>query len=110
MDFLEVVEQARALSECKGRVAYRTLRLQFQLIEEQLGGLKARLVDAKGVAVDEDGKILVWIGAASYLPGLGSGRARAQSERPQPDMRGTVCLAGAASCLIGPGPRERRAG
>ena len=29
MDFLEVIEQARALSECKGRVAYRTLRLQF---------------------------------------------------------------------------------
>jgi len=52
MDFLEVVEQARALSECKGRVAYRTLRLQFQLIEEQLGGLKDRRVDAKGVAVD----------------------------------------------------------
>lgn len=28
MDFLEVIEQARALLERKGRVAYRTLRLR----------------------------------------------------------------------------------
>ena len=46
----------------RGRVTYRTLRLQFQLDEEQLEVLKEALIDAERLAVDEEGRVLVWIG------------------------------------------------
>ena len=37
-------------------------QLQFRLDEEQLGGLKEELIEGNEVAVDEDGKMLVWKG------------------------------------------------
>ena len=64
MDFLEVIEQARAVLRGKGRVTYRTLKRQFALDEEALEDLKSELIEAERVAIDEDGKILVWVGAS----------------------------------------------
>ncbi len=84
MDFLEVIEQARALLERKGRVAYRTLRLQFQLTEEQLEGLKDELIDAERVAADEDGKVLVWVGAGESPSPLTNGPSQAQPPSQAP--------------------------
>jgi class 3 adenylate cyclase len=45
-------------------VAYRALKRRFTLDDEYLEDLKADLIDAKRVAVDEDGKVLVWTGAS----------------------------------------------
>ncbi|HEV8711392.1 MAG TPA: adenylate/guanylate cyclase domain-containing protein [Candidatus Binatia bacterium] len=64
MTFEEILAQARELLQRKGRVSYRALKLQFTLDDEYLAGLKDELVDAERVAVDEDGKVLVWVGAA----------------------------------------------
>ena len=65
MDFLEVIEQAREVLRGKGRVTYRTLKRQFALDEEALEDLKNELIEAERVAIDEDGKVLVWVGQSS---------------------------------------------
>jgi class 3 adenylate cyclase len=62
--FDEVLEQVRELLRSKGRVAYRALKRRFELDGEYLEDLKAELIDAEHVAVDEDGKVLVWVGAS----------------------------------------------
>src|SRR5712691_182174 len=62
MTFAEVLVQVRELLEREGRVAYRILKRQFELDDEDLEDLKADLIDAKRVAVDEEGKVLVWVG------------------------------------------------
>src|ERR671931_2483646 len=44
MTFEEILDQAIAMLQRRGRVTYRTLRLQFQLDEEQLEALKDELL------------------------------------------------------------------
>jgi len=63
MTFDELLVQVRELLQSKGRVTYRALKRRFDLDEEYLEDLKAELVEAERVAADEDGKVLVWIGA-----------------------------------------------
>ena len=62
MDFVAVVDQVIALLRQRGRVAYRTLKRQFQLDEEAIEDLKIELIDAQHLARDEQGGILVWLG------------------------------------------------
>jgi hypothetical protein len=65
MKFSEVVEQAGALLQRKGRITYRALQREFALDDQALEELKDELIDAEQVARDENGKVLVWIGTAS---------------------------------------------
>ena len=62
MTFDEVLTQVRELLEREGRVAYRILKRRFELSDEDLEDLKADLIDAKRLAVDEEGKVLIWTG------------------------------------------------
>jgi class 3 adenylate cyclase/tetratricopeptide (TPR) repeat protein len=64
MTFEEALAQVRELLERKGRVSYRALKLQFNLDDDYLEGLKDELIEAEHVAADEGGKVLVWMGAA----------------------------------------------
>src|SRR5215475_9160436 len=68
MSFEEIVDQALAMLRRRGRVTYRTLKRQFNLDEEALEDLKAEIIEAQRVAVDEDGKVLVWTGGAASPP------------------------------------------
>ena len=68
MTFEEIVDQALAMLQRRGRVAYRTLKRQFTLDEDALEDLKAELIDAQRVAADEDGNVLVWTGSAASPP------------------------------------------
>src|SRR5215813_3858085 len=68
MTFAEVLDQVRELLQTKGRVSYRALKLQFNLDDDYLEGLKDELIEAERVAADEGGKVLVWVGA-SPVPG-----------------------------------------
>ena len=68
MTFEEILDQAMAMLQRRGRVTYRTLRLQFQLDEEQLEALKEALIDAERLAVDEEGRVLVWAGPPASPP------------------------------------------
>jgi class 3 adenylate cyclase/predicted ATPase len=60
--FEEILAQVRELLEREGRVAYRVLKRRFELNDEDLEDVKADLIDAKRVAMDEEGKVLVWAG------------------------------------------------
>jgi class 3 adenylate cyclase/tetratricopeptide (TPR) repeat protein len=62
VDFVAVVDQAIALLRQRGRVTYRTLKRQFQLDDDVLADLKEELIVGQRLAVDEEGKVLVWSG------------------------------------------------
>jgi class 3 adenylate cyclase/tetratricopeptide (TPR) repeat protein len=60
MTFEEVLDQAIAMLQRRGRLTYRTLQLQFQLDEAHLEALKDELIYGQRLAADEDGRVLVW--------------------------------------------------
>ncbi len=62
MKFSEVVTQALAWLQREGRISYRALKLEFDLNDEMLDALKDELIEAKRLANDENGKVLVWVG------------------------------------------------
>ncbi len=62
MTFDEILTQVTELLQREGRVAYRALKRRFEIDDEYIEDLKADLIDAKRVASDEEGKVLVWIG------------------------------------------------
>ena len=68
MTFDEILDQAIALLQRRGRVTYRTLKRQFQLDDAALDDLTIELIKGQRLAVDEDGDVLVWIGAAAPPP------------------------------------------
>src|SRR5262249_13571287 len=65
MNFEEILDQAIDMLQRRGRVTYRTLKRQFQLDDDVLEDLKEELVYGQRLAVDEDGRVLVWTGGAS---------------------------------------------
>jgi hypothetical protein len=65
MTFEEMLGQVRELLQSKQRVSYRALKRQFALDDDYLEDLKAELIKAERVAVDEDGEVLVWVGKGS---------------------------------------------
>ena len=68
LSFDEILHGVRELVECDGRVAYRVLKRCFELDDEDIEDIKADLIEAKRLARDEDGKVLVWLdGAANRL-------------------------------------------
>ena len=73
MTFEEVVDQASAMLQRRGCVTYRLLKRQFHLDDEALEDLKEEIIYGQRLAVDEDGRVLVWTGTASQL-----------SEQPSP--------------------------
>src|SRR5262252_4489362 len=62
MTFEEILDQATAMLQRRGRVSYRTLTLQFHLDAESLEVLKEELIEVHQLAIDHDGKMLVWMG------------------------------------------------
>jgi class 3 adenylate cyclase/predicted ATPase len=67
MTFEEILDQAIAMLQRRGRVTYGALKLQFHLDDDQLAVLKDELLYAQQVARDEDGRVLVWAGSAETL-------------------------------------------
>jgi hypothetical protein len=91
MKFSEMVDQAIEFLRRRERVSYRALKREFDLDDESLEDLKVELIDAQRIAVDEDGKVLVWAGgttaASSQLP-----VANPQSPTPDPQTKAEVCF------------------
>jgi hypothetical protein len=82
MDFVAVLDQVITLLRQRGRVAYRTLKVQFHLDDEALEALKDELLSAQQVARDEDERILVWTGAAGSAPVASSVPAETPARAP----------------------------
>ena len=72
MSFEEILDQAIAMLQRRGRLTYGTLKRHFQLEDDALEDLKTELIKGQRLAVDEDGEVLVWVGgpAAGALPAL----------------------------------------
>ena len=64
MTFDEMLSQVQDLLQREKRVSYRGLKRRFALDDEYLEDLKEELIGAKRLAVDEDGRFLVWMGAS----------------------------------------------
>ena len=65
MTFDELLAQVVELLQRQGRVSYGALKRRFALDDDYLQDLKDELIDAQRVAIDEDGKVLVWVSDAS---------------------------------------------
>ena len=64
MDFYALLDQVVALLQERGRLSYGALTYQFKLDDKQLAALKDDLLFAHAEVRDEDGRGLVWAGAA----------------------------------------------
>src|SRR5712691_5392517 len=69
MTFEEILDQAIAILQRRGRLTYGALKRQFQLDDAYLDDVKAELIEGQRLAVDEDGRVLVWTGRAD-VPSL----------------------------------------
>ncbi len=61
MTFNHLLAQIVQLLQEQGRVSYRALKKQFELNDEDIEALKDEIIDARRLAVDENGKVLVCI-------------------------------------------------
>ncbi len=68
MTFEEILDQAIAMLQRRGRLTYRALKRQFNVDDDYLEDLKAELIKGQRLAVDEDGEVLVWIGGTDVPP------------------------------------------
>jgi len=81
MTFDEVLSQVQDLLQREQRVSYRGLKRRFALDDEYVEDLKEELIGAKRLAADEDGRFLVWTGAAP-VPGSTSQVSSSRSPAP----------------------------
>ena len=65
MTFKDVLAQVIDWLQQDKRITYRALKRQFDLDDAYLEDLKAELIQAKQLAVDEEGAVLVWTGASA---------------------------------------------
>jgi class 3 adenylate cyclase/tetratricopeptide (TPR) repeat protein len=80
MTFEELLDQAIALLQRRGRLTYGALKRQFDLDDDYLADLKAELIQGQRLAVDEDGAVLVWTGGTEVSP-------RTAPPAPQPEAQ-----------------------
>src|SRR5262250_1944817 len=100
MDFVAVLDQVIALLRQRGRVTYSTLNRQFQLNDDVLEDLKEEIIYGQRLAVDEDGRVLVWTGGASPPP------ESVASSPPQQEGSLAAPLTRVASPAVEPRPAD----
>jgi class 3 adenylate cyclase len=83
MTFEELLDQAIAMLQRRGRLTYSTLKRQFQLDEDALNDLKDELIYGQRLAVDEEGRVLVWAGAPGLVPPATLASAETPSRGPR---------------------------
>jgi predicted nucleotidyltransferase len=86
MDFYAVLDQVLDLLRQRGRVTYSALKRQFGLDDACLQDLKDEIIEAQRLAVDEDGRVLVWTGGR-VTPGAPATPDVLPTTSPQTDSR-----------------------
>jgi hypothetical protein len=81
MDFYEMVDQVVKLLQQRGRLTYRSLKVQFKLDDETCEALKDELLFSYPV-VDQEGRGVVWTGASAAKPAPVSASPSAQTSQP----------------------------
>ena len=105
MDFYAVLAQVSELLQREGRVSYRALKVQFSLDDDQLEALKDELIEAKRLAMDERGRVLVWVGEA---PPAEPSTTRTAPAAPQPDAQPDHLVQSAPLATTPPSPDAER--
>jgi len=82
MTFEEILDQAIAMLQRRGRLTYGALKRQFQLDDTYLADLTAELIEGQRLAVDEEGRVLVWTSAASPASSAPSSFTPTQEHAP----------------------------
>jgi hypothetical protein len=75
--FDEILDQALALLQRRGRLTYRALQRQFNLDEAYLADLRDEIIRGQRLAVDEGGAVLVWTGDSAPVSAPASTPERA---------------------------------
>jgi class 3 adenylate cyclase/predicted ATPase len=101
MDYDAIVTQALTLLQREQRLSYRVLKLRLQLDDDTLEALKEDLIYAKKLAVDEDGRVLVWTGGTSSAPTNASPVPRPATSEGSPAQ-------GEATLIVSPTPDAER--
>ena len=94
MTFEEILDQAMAMLQRRGRLTYRTLQRQLQLDDAALEDLKDELIYGQRLATDEDGRVLVWTGGTDVAPTTTLGDSQPESPGPPLATRDPARLAG----------------
>ncbi len=85
MTFDEILTGVLELLQREGRVSYRALKKRFDLDDDSLEAVKEEIIEAKRLATDERGKVLVWIGGPlSVVPPVGFHGSIAPVPSPRP--------------------------
>jgi class 3 adenylate cyclase len=79
MTFEELLDQALAMLQRRGRVAYSAFKRQFDLDEAYLEDLKDALLFTHPQVIEADGRGLVWTGDSDTIPTAPSAQARPPS-------------------------------
>jgi class 3 adenylate cyclase len=98
MTFDEILDQALALLQRRGRLTYRALQRQFNLDDAYLADLTAEIIHGQRLAVDEEGVVLVWTGSDDTPP----------SPAPQPAPAAAQPTRVAPSPVVPPTPDAER--
>jgi class 3 adenylate cyclase/tetratricopeptide (TPR) repeat protein len=68
MTFDEILAQVLDLLQREKRLSYRALKVRFGLDDELLAALQDEIIEAKQLAVDDRGVVLVWTGDGAPVP------------------------------------------
>jgi class 3 adenylate cyclase len=101
MEYDAVLAQVLDLLQREQRLSYRILKRRFTLDDNDLEDLKEDLIYAKKLAVDEDGRVLVWAGGTSSAPSTAS-------PVPPPTTSDVSPVQGEVSSIAHPTPDAER--
>jgi hypothetical protein len=104
MTFDEMLDQVITLLKRQGRVSYGALKRRFALDDAYLEDLKIELVEAQRLAVDENGRILVWRDDTNTLQEVAS----PPPQKPQPPTAQETPPTHASPLEFRPREAERR--
>ena len=62
MTFDEILARITELLKRQGRISYGALKRRYDLDDAYLEDLKDEIIHAQRLAVDEDNRVLVWVG------------------------------------------------
>src|SRR6516164_4535001 len=82
MTFDEILDQAIAMLQRRGRLTYGALKRQFQLDDAYLEDVKSELIKGQRLARDEDGEVLVWTGVTGPVATPATAPALVQAPAP----------------------------
>jgi predicted ATPase/class 3 adenylate cyclase len=82
MTFEELLDQAIALLQRRGRLTYRALKRQFNIDDDYLEDLTAELIQGQRLAVDEEGTVLVWTGDTAVAAAPTAASTPLQTQAP----------------------------